>query len=220
MNHDTPHHDARRQRHLQLLGLALADNHGPRDWRDWKKGAARDLFELAERTPRISIHALRLQGDLHVVYEIGMPAPRWPRNDELVLARRAVFELRYQDNWRWESPPSYLPLSILDPPDVFHPNVRPLVLPDQLSGAALLPLPRAVLCLGHIPPGTLPKEIVLLGYFALSLQDCPLDDGSVQGVMNPLACDFFRHRKQHLPLTRAGLLDPWPSEQGATPCPP
>jgi hypothetical protein len=27
--------------------------------------------------------------------------------------------------------------------------------------------------------------------------------------MNPLACDFYRSHPDYLPLTRAGLLDPW-----------
>lgn len=185
--------------HQAQLDQALAVNDGPRPWREWKANGLREFVELANRTPRVKILAIGLQGDFNINYAVHMPVPRWPIGGKLVLDDMAIFHLHYQETWRWESPPSWAPLGLWRPMDPFHPNMRPAL--------------RGAICLGHLPPGVSPKEIALLGYYALSLQDLCLDETDPHGVMNPIACDYYRSHPEYLPLTRAGLLDPWEGAQ-------
>jgi hypothetical protein len=178
-----------------MLTEALGGNSGNRGWREWKTTAAKEVFDLFGRTNRVRVLAFGLDGDLNMNYAVQMPVPRWPTGDQLVIDRLAVFHLHYQEQWRWESPPGWAPLGLWHPRDPFHPNMQPAL--------------RGAICLGKLPPGVPPREIVLLGYFALSLQDRVLDESDPNGVLNPLACDYFRRHPEYLPLTRAGLLDAW-----------
>jgi hypothetical protein len=50
---------------------------------------------------------------------------------------------------------------------------------------------------------------VLLGYYLASLQDYTLDERDPHGVLNAAACEYYRCHPEYLPLTRAGLFDPW-----------
>ena len=184
------------QARLLLEGAKLG-NTGRRAWREWKAAAAEAVVELMERAPRLQLHGISLEGDLNLAYRISMPVPQRPEGDRLIVGDVAVFHLNYQESWRWEAPPGWAPLGLVRP-SAFHPNMR-----TDLGGA---------ICLGRLPPGIPPREIVLLGYYALSLQDRALDETDPNGVLNPLACDFYRRHPEYLPLTRAGLLDPWPGE--------
>ncbi len=188
----------RTARHQALLEQGLAANGGGRAWREWKAAEARSVIDLAAAAERMEILALSLQGDFDLAYRIRMPVPRWPANGKLVIGSSAVFHLHYEEAWRHESPPGWAPLGLFDPLDPFHPNMRPAL--------------RGAICLGHLPPGVPIKEIVLLGYYALSLQDRVLDESDPNGVLNPDACEFYRQHPEHLPLTRAGLFDPWEGE--------
>jgi hypothetical protein len=178
-----------------LLDGARRNNTGRRDWREWKVAAVEEMVLLQERAPRLQILGISLDGDLNMGYGIEMPVPRWPVAGRLVIGDMALFHLTYQESWRWESPPGWAPLGLLRPVDPFHPNMRPAL--------------RGAICLGQLPPGIPPREILLLGYYALCLQDHVLDETDPNGVLNPIACDFYRNHPEYLPLTRAGLLDPW-----------
>lgn len=197
-----------------LLQRALASNSGPRDWRQWKEAAAWEFIELANKAPRMDMLGMFVDGDFRLNYQVAMPVPRRPENGRLRIGNRAVFHLIYLENWRWESPPTWLPLSLLHPDDVFHPNCKPAG-DLQIDMPAQLPLSRAMVCLGRLPPCTSPKEIALLGYFAVALQDRTLDELDPEGVFNPQASQYYRDHQEFLPLTKAGLFDPWPeSEKG------
>jgi hypothetical protein len=180
-------------RHQALLTRALAANTGGRAWREWKAASANDVIQLATQAPRVEVLELSLEDDLNLIYRVHMPVPRWPAGDRLVLADCAIFHLHYQESWRWESPAGWAPLGLLQPQDVFHPNMRPAL--------------RGAICLGHLPPATSAKEIMLLGYYAVSLQDRVLDETDPNGVLNPAACEYYRQHPEYLPLTRAGFLD-------------
>ena len=56
----------------------------------------------------------------------------------------------------------------------------------------------------------------MLGYYLVSLQDYTLDERDPHGVLNSAACEFYRCHPQYLPLTRAGLFDPWSPDGGET----
>ena len=133
---------------------------------------------------------------MRLVYGLLMPVPRRPNNGRLVVGDRAVFHSVYQERWRVESPAGWQPLGLLHPSlDVFHPNMKP-----SIQGA---------ICLGRkLPPGIPVKEIILLGFAALSLQTCTLDETDPNGVVNGVACEYFRQHEEYMPLTLAGFFDP------------
>ncbi len=180
---------------LAMVDDALTRNGGCRDWQEFKAGEIQSIRDLALKAARLNLHAIDLSGDLHVAYSIQMPVPREPHPQGLVLADRGVFDLSYQESWRWESPPGWAPLGLWEPFDVFHPNCKPAL--------------RGAICLGHLQPGIRVRELILLGYYALTLQDHILDETDPTGVLNPDACEYYRAHPEYLPLTRAGLLDPW-----------
>lgn len=205
MKHDTPDSaDSERQAKLRrLLAEAVQRVGGRRPWRIWKQREAEDIIALAEKAPRLEVLEMDLQGDLAVVYRIRMPVPRTPRNGELQIGQEAIFHLVYQESWLWESPQGWAPLGLLFPPDPFHPEARPAL--------------RGALCLGRLPPGTRPTEIILLGYYMLSLQAIQLNELDPNGVLNAEACDYFRSsHPEYVPLTRAGLCEPLESQKEAS----
>jgi len=57
------------------------------------------------------------------------------------------------------------------------------------------------------------KEVILLGYYMITLQAIAMDESDPQGVFNATASEFYRNHPQYLPLTHAGLLDNWPEDQ-------
>lgn len=194
-----PTMDQRIKKNNELFAAALTCNGGDRSFKHWKAASAADVVEQANRSPRMELLDINLQGDMNIVCCIKMPVPRWPRGDELVLGESAVFHLNYRAEWRSEPPAGWEPLGLLKPLDFFHPNSRP-----ELKGA---------LCLGRLPAGVAPAELVLLGYYLVSLQECALDEEDPDGVLNPQACEWYRCHSQYLPLTRAGLFDPWSPEE-------
>lgn len=184
----------RQAQHEALLKRALSQIAGNRPWRKWKTRAAEDLITMADRAARMDVMDLDVKGDLQAVYRIRMPVPRWPMDGKLQIGEEAAFHLGYQEQWLWESPAGWAPLGLLFPPDPFHPEARPAL--------------RGALCLGHLQPGTRPTEIVLMGYYMLTLQDLQLDDLDPAGVLNVQACEFYRnHGREYVPLTRAGLFE-------------
>ena len=194
----------------KILQSALADNVGRREWREYKAEQARELVDLCVRSPRMTLLGLDLTGDFGAVYGIVMPVPCRPQGDRLRLAQHAVFHLRYAEEWRWQPPAGYEPLGVLDPMDLFGPN--------------MVAAPAGGVCLGRIPAGIPVREIALLGYFAVTLQTHQLNEIDPQGILNPAACEYFRAHPEWLPLTHAGLFDAWtPSDAdlaGASPYPP
>lgn len=209
MNQATIARTSKFDHNMALFQRALASNNGTRDWLQWKEGAGREFIELANSTPRMEMLGMFFDGDFRLNYQITMPVPRSPEAGRLRIDHRAVFHLVYLENWRWESPPSWLPLSLIYPDDVFHPNCKPAGdLSIDMPGH--MPLSRAMVCLGRLPPCTSPKEIALLGYFAVTLQDRTLDELDPEGVFNPQASQYYRDHPELMPLTKAGLFDQWP----------
>jgi hypothetical protein len=177
-----------------MLEQALARNTGSRGWRGWKAASAKKFMELADAAAgRMEVQSLGLEGDMTIVYGIQMPVPRWPMDGQLRIGDRALFHLRYEDSWRWESPEGWAPLGLLHPLDPYHPNCKPAL--------------RGAICLGDLPPNAKPREIALLGYYTLSLQAVLLDESDPNGVMNAQASEFFRNHQEYVPLTEAGLYE-------------
>jgi len=179
-----------------LLRQASENNTGRRDWREWKQDQGQALADMISAAERMSLLDLCLDGDFNAVVAIRMPVPRWPKNGRLRIGHRAVFHLHYEDRWRWEAPAGWMPLGIFEPPDIFAPNMAP-----SLRGA---------ICLGKTLPAGIPvTEIIVLGYYAVTLQNRDMDETDPAGVLNVQACEFFRNRPEYLPLTDAGLFEDW-----------
>ncbi len=182
--------------HRIMLDQALQENGGSKPWQSWKASQVKEVMEdLVNRSPRMEMVSIQLEGDLSLIYRVRMPVPLVPQGHLLELSGVAVFHLSYREMWRWENPPGWGPLGIFSRRPVWHPNVSL----DQ----------RGVLCLGALPPSTRLKEIVLLGYYALTLQETVLDEMDPIGVLNPEACDYYRSHPEYIPLCTEGLLEPW-----------
>jgi hypothetical protein len=176
-----------------LAVAALARNTGDRRWRGWKESQLGDIAECIRETPRLTLLDVSLDGDFNAILSISTPVPRWPRENCLRVAGSVVVHLNYQSHWLTDPPPPWMPAGLLWPFDIFLPNARPA--------------PRGDLCLGAVAPGTPVLELLLLTYYAVSLQTATLDE--TEGVMNPLASEFYRQHPELLPLTRTGLQEPW-----------
>jgi len=179
-----------------LYKAALPNNSGNRAWSLAKEEFAKGLVDFSRRAPRMQLIDLSLKGDFEAVYKIDGPVPVTPDGDRLRILSSAVYHLRYESSWRWEPFPGWAPVSLMFPRDPFAPNMAP-----ALGGA---------ICLGKLAPGIEVSELVLLGYYATSLQNRTLDESDPEGVLNRVACEFFRARPHLLPLTYAGLYeDDW-----------
>lgn len=194
----------------EILARAREKNTGKRPWQVWKSVEAEDVVNLFDQVnqqalakagedsgqqPRVQLLDLNFSGDLNLVYGVRMPVPLWPVDGKLQLGSSAVFHLQFREEWRWEAPAGWEPLGLFNPQGPFHPNMAPAM--------------RGAICLGTLPPGVSLKELVLLGYYALSLQSAVLDESDPHGVLNPQACEYYRNHPEYLPLTHAGLADPW-----------
>jgi hypothetical protein len=176
-----------------LFQQAAERNGGGRAWRGWKLRSAHAVIDLVTRSPRMELFALSLEGDFECVFRIQAPVPRWPDDSRLVIGREVACHLLYGDEWRVTSPPGWAPVGILRPHDIFHANFRP-----HLRGA---------LCLGGLPPNTPPDQLIFATFDALTLQAMNTDESDPAGILNLEAATYFRHHREYLPLTRAGLFD-------------
>ena len=152
-----PKIDERVRRHDELRAKALAANGGDRSFTQWKAASLDEILELANQSPRVELLEINLHGDMNIVYRIDMPVPRWPRDGELVIGNSAVFHLTYRDEWRTVPPAGWEPVGLFEPLDLFHPNSKPAL--------------RGALCFGKLAAGIAPTELMLLGYYLVSLQD-------------------------------------------------
>jgi hypothetical protein len=168
-------------------------NTGSKRWRAFKLSELDGVLELAEKSSRIRVIGGDLHGDLSLFVYLESPAPRWPHQGRLRITDHVILHVSYQSPWLMEAPPPWAPVGIMSPADIFLPNAAPQ--------------PRAALCLGALPAGVRVAELVQLAYLAVSTQTAMLDE--TEGVMNPIASEWFREHPQFLHLTRTGLLEPW-----------
>ncbi|MGE0607278.1 MAG: hypothetical protein AB7O62_09310 [Pirellulales bacterium] len=183
-------------RHESVISTALGSIGGAKSWRMWKRAALEEIHDMLRRATRMELLHADLRGDMELTYRIRMPVPRQPREGRLVVGDEAVFHLLYLDDWRCEPPPGAMPLGLLFPSDIFAPAARPAM--------------RSMLCFGkHLPAGIPPKELILLGYYLVSLQVVRFDESDPAGLFNFDACEFFRNHREYVPLTPAGLFEDW-----------
>ncbi len=199
-------HEHRQDRNRRVAEQALAHVSGSRGWKLYKRQSFDEFAQMAERSQRIEIIAADLSGDFDLLYAIDQPCSRAPQNGELVVGERAVFALHYEEQFTYEPAEPWIPLRVCEPRNIFHPNCNTTGLwaPGSIClGSMLSTLVSAPL-----------TEIVLEGYFILSLQNISLDVEDPQGILNPIAVNYFLEHPEYLPLTSAGLFDPWNGWEG------
>jgi hypothetical protein len=113
----------------------------------------------------------------------------------LQIAPKAVLGLTYPAESIVLPMPGYAFVRLLHPSLVWHSNVSR----DH----------NQILCLGPSLPAGIPvREILLLSYFALSLQAIQIDQMDPAGVLNPAAADWWQRNASRIPLSREPFLRP------------
>ena len=71
---------ARARVHRIMLDQALQGNGGSKPWQSWKASQAEEVVEdLVNRSPRMEMVSIQLEGDLSLIYRIQMPVPLAPQ---------------------------------------------------------------------------------------------------------------------------------------------
>jgi hypothetical protein len=180
----------------QLLELALTTCGGSAPWQGRKRAEARDLVALSQLAPpgRMELEHLDLRVDLRVVVLLRVPVPCLPHPEgELQVAPLAVLGVTYPQEALRRALPGYAFVQILAPAFVWLANVA---------------FDRAQpLCLGaKLPAGIRVKELVLLAYGALSMQNYMFDEQDPAGVLNPAAARWWQQNLARIPLSRTPFL--------------
>ena len=182
--------------HQGLLSTCAEQAGGTPAWRARKRAEARDLFALMAMAPwRLRLRGVDLRETLRAMFVLSVPVPCRPDTAAaaVVLADRALIAIRYTQEALLLSQPGHAFVQILQPRDVFHPNVS--------TGD-----PQAI-CLGERLPAGIPvRELVLMTYGALAMQTVTLDEMDPGGVMNAEAARYWQQSVTRIPLTRTPFL--------------
>jgi len=167
---------------------------GPRVWRERKLGEAHDLLALATVAPRMTVKDLNLADDLRALIRLTMPVPcRFGNDKDLVVVHETLLGLRYPRQAVFESLPGPSFVQVLLPMGVFHPSV---------SAA-----PIQHLCLGaQLPAGIRVRELVLMSYRALAMQDHTIDVDDPAGIFHAAAARWWQQNPDRIPLTEEPFL--------------
>lgn len=181
-------------RYHELLEGARDQATGHRVWRERRLAEARELLALATVAPRMEVKDLNLGDDLRALVRLQMPVPcRFGSEQDLVISHEALLGICYPRRALFESLPGPSFVQVLLPMGVFHPN------------ASAPPIQR--LCLGtQLPAGIRVRELVLLSYRALTMQDHTLDVEDPAGVFHAEAARWWQANADRVPLTRAPFL--------------
>src|SRR5215475_10624466 len=97
-----------------------------RKWRRRKQAAAHELLALAQLSQRITIQYLDLTEAIRTVFTLRVPVPcRRGGVGPFHVAPMAVIGLTYRPEAALRPQPGFSFAEILEPRDVFHPNVSP-----------------------------------------------------------------------------------------------
>lgn len=182
--------------HRGVLSACAEQAGGTPAWRARKRAEARDLFALMTMAPwRLRLRGIDLRETLRAMFLLSVPVPcrSEAAGAAVTLADHALIAIRYTQEALLLSQPGHAFVQILEPRDVFHPNVS--------RGD-----PQA-LCLGERLPAGIPvRELVLMTYGALALQTVTLDEMDPGGVMNTEAARYWQQSITRIPLTRTPFL--------------
>ncbi len=182
-------------RHRRMLQLACQTAGGSPVWVRRKTAEARDLLALSELAPqRLHVDSLSLGEELKAICRVRVRvATRGSNDQEVEIAERALLGLSYPRQALLEPQPGYAFFSILEPDGVWHAQV------------SRFPVQR--LCLGDtLPAGIRIKELVLMAYYALSMQAFQINAADPAGVLNMEAAQWWQRNVERIPLSRAPFL--------------
>ncbi|HXJ55953.1 MAG TPA: hypothetical protein VNU68_04735 [Verrucomicrobiae bacterium] len=171
---------------------------GPEPWRRRKQAAAHELLALAQLSQRITIQYLDLTEAIRTVFALRVPVPcRRGGVGPFQVAPMAVIGLTYRPEAALRPQPGFSFAEILEPRDVFHPNVSPSYQPPGAQ----------ILCLGpKLPAGIRMVDLVLMIYTATCLQDATFSFTDSAGLANQAAGLFLEANPARVPLTREPFL--------------
>jgi hypothetical protein len=181
----------------RLLDAALAGSGGSPVWRRRKNVEARELLALSRLAPqRMSVEQLDLSESLRAVIHLRAPVPtRQPGSDEVVIRPGALLGLQVRQGALLTPQPGASFIQILRPEGVFLAQVPP----D----------PPHLLCLAPVLPAGVPcREMLLMAYAALTLQNYQFDVADSAGVFNLEAARWWQSNADRIPLTREPFLAP------------
>ncbi len=181
------------ERHLEA---AVAGAGGSPEWRHRKSAEAHDILALSRLAPnRIRVDQLDLSENLRVVINMRAPVPtRRHGSDELVIATEVLLGLQYRREALLTPQAGASFVQILAPSGIFLPQV-----PAN---------PPSCLCLAPVlPPGIRCKELLLLTYYALTMQTFQIDVRDPHGVFNGEAASWWQENAKRIPLTREPFLE-------------
>ncbi len=180
-----------------LFRKAAADCGGPNEWKNRKLFEARELLALSQIAPRFKVIELDLRESFRALAFLSTPVPLRPdENGQLRTASYAMLGITYREAAVIEPQPGFNYVQILQPENLFHPNIA-----CEAGGQ--------VLCLGvSMPAGLRIKELILLTYGALSMQLVMVDPADHAGVLNIEAARWWQvpANLARAPLTREAFL--------------
>lgn len=182
-------------RNQSMLDEARHDAGGSPVWTGRKVAEARDLLALSELAPqRLRVEKLSLGDALKAVLHMRSPvAVRVSADQAVKVAKDAILGLSYHQQALVEPQPGYAFFCVLQPMRVWHAQVSRF--------------PIQHLCLGDtLPAGIRVKELVLMAYYALSMQTFQIDAGDAAGVLNVAAARWWQQNVDRIPLSRAPFL--------------
>jgi hypothetical protein len=188
----------------RLLDAALAGSGGSPAWRHRKSVESRELLALSRLAPhRMSVEQLDLSESLRAVIHLRAPVPtRQPGSDEVVIRPGALLGLQVRQGALLTPQPGASFIQILRPEGVFLAQV-----PTD---------PPHVLCLAPVlPAGVHCKEMILMSYAALTLQNFQIDAAHPAGVFNIEAARWWQENASRIPLTREPFLESGPALEDA-----
>lgn len=191
---------------LMKLRLAQLLNAGSAAWQARKIAELRDVLAIEQIGGPIKVLAADLSGDMKIAVEMRMPVPRRPSEGSgLRLGDHAVLGLVYTFEATRQPQPGTSFVYILDPDDVWHPNVS--------SGNS----PIQALCLGPTVPADFPlKHILVLTYASLTMMAAQFNELDPAGVLNREAAEWWQRNPQLLPLSREPFLKATQTTKPAT----
>lgn len=196
-----------------ILDRVMPGASGPEPWRRRQLAAAHQLLALAQISGRMLIQMLDLTQAFRTVFTLQTPVPCQNGGaGSLLVAPAAVLGLTYRQEAMLTPQPGYSFIEILQPRNVFHPNVAPSNQPPGNPSPGAVLTGAQLLCLGYVPAGIQLVELILMAYTALSLQTVQFSLADPAGVLNPAAALWFQANPSHIPLTR----DPFLSNTAAT----
>ena len=171
---------------------------GPEPWRRRKLGAAHELLALAQISRRMTIQYLDLTDAIRAVFVLKVPVPcRRGGAGPFLVAPAAVIGLTYRSEAMVSAQPGHSFAEILQPRDVFHPNVAPSYQPPGAQ----------ILCLGpKLPASIRIVDLVLMIYTAICLQSVNYSFTDSAGLLNQSAGLFLEANPARVPLTREPFL--------------